>query len=117
MSPAFTDAIRNSPFGTLSKRAIWDHYDGRVHDRDHMVAAFERHTENVRREIPAERLLIHHVEQGWEPLCAFLDVPVPSAAFPRVNSRDETKKIISLIMEGDPSDAGGAVEGIFRGPS
>ena len=28
-------------------------------------------------------------KQGWEPLCRFLDVPVPATDYPRVNSRDE----------------------------
>jgi len=43
----------------------------------------------VRATIPRERLLVFDVSEGWEPLCAFLGVPVPSTAFPRVNSTQE----------------------------
>jgi hypothetical protein len=43
----------------------------------------------VRRTIPRERLLVLDVKQGWEPLCEFLGVPVPSKPFPRLNSREE----------------------------
>ena len=37
----------------------------------------------------SDRLLVLEVAQGWEPLCEFLDVPVPSKPFPRLNSREE----------------------------
>ena len=51
--------------------------------------AAERHVAAVRATIPAERLLEFEASQGWEPLCAFLGVPVPDAPFPRTNSREE----------------------------
>ncbi|GFH09586.1 uncharacterized protein HaLaN_04762 [Haematococcus lacustris] len=33
--------------------------------------------EEVQRVVPADRLLVFNVKQGWAPLCAFLGVPVP----------------------------------------
>jgi hypothetical protein len=39
--------------------------------------------------IPAERLLVFDVRQGWEPLCNFLGVAVPDTPFPRTNDRAE----------------------------
>jgi len=44
-------------------------------------------------------------------------VPVPIAAFPRVNTRDETRKIIDIIMAGDPDQAGDAADALFRAGS
>ena len=35
--------------------------------------------------VPKERLLEYRVQDGWEPLCRFLDVDVPDAEFPRIN--------------------------------
>lgn len=36
--------------------------------------------------MPPGQLLVFNVKQGWEPLCAFLGVPVPKGKpFPRVN--------------------------------
>ena len=35
--------------------------------------------------MPADRLLVFDVKQGWEPLCAFLGVLVPDTPFPHVN--------------------------------
>lgn len=56
-------------------------------DEASVIAAYERHNAAVRAAIPPERLLEFEVAQGWEPLCAFLDVPVPDTPFPRVNDQ------------------------------
>jgi hypothetical protein len=58
-------------------------------DRDSLAAAFIAHNEAVKATIPAGRLLVYQVKEGWEPLCAFLDVPVPDEPFPRTNDRAE----------------------------
>jgi hypothetical protein len=58
-----------------------------LHDRAFMTDYFVRHTEAVKAAIPAKRLLIYEAGQGWEPLCAFLDVPVPDEPYPSENSR------------------------------
>ena len=39
--------------------------------------------------IPAGRLLVFEVKDGWGPLCEFLDVSVPDGDFPRTNHREE----------------------------
>jgi hypothetical protein len=62
-----------------------------LHDRKAMVDYFKRHTEEVLQTIPPGRLLVFEAKQGWEPLCAFLGVPVPDAPFPAENSREEFK--------------------------
>jgi Sulfotransferase domain len=65
---------------------VWDGtFDGRFGDRAATIKRFVEHNEQVRREIPAERLLVFEVAQGWEPLCSFLGVPVPETPFPRLN--------------------------------
>ncbi|AFR07419.1 sulfotransferase family protein [Nocardiopsis alba ATCC BAA-2165] len=61
---------------------------GEVPDEATAVAAFERHTARVRAEVPADRLLVYRVGQGWEPLCAFLGVDVPDEPFPRLNDTE-----------------------------
>lgn len=58
-------------------------------DRDELVQAFIAHNNAVKETIPASQLLVFEVKQGWEPLCQFLDVPVPKEPFPRTNHREE----------------------------
>jgi len=69
--------------------AVMRELGDRRHDRDFMIDYFERHTAEVMRTIPAERLLVYRTGDGWEPLCAFLGVPVPDTPFPKVNDRAE----------------------------
>jgi hypothetical protein len=40
----------------------------------------------------AEQLLVYDVADGWAPLCAFLQVPVPDKAFPHDNLRQNFRR-------------------------
>eukprot|EP01112_Ceratiomyxa_fruticulosa_P010680 TRINITY_DN2837_c0_g1_i1.p1 TRINITY_DN2837_c0_g1~~TRINITY_DN2837_c0_g1_i1.p1 ORF type:complete len:255 (-),score=38.43 TRINITY_DN2837_c0_g1_i1:145-909(-) len=53
--------------------------------RENAINNFNKHNEEVKQYVPADRLLIFNVKEGWEPLCKFLGVPVPDRPFPRVN--------------------------------
>ncbi len=73
-------------FREMIQAVVWEGtFGGRFEDRDHAIEVFTRHTEDVRRAVPADRLLVYEVGHGWEPLCAFLDVPVPDGPFPHLN--------------------------------
>ena len=61
-------------------------FDNRLDERSHAIGVFERHIAEVQKTIPASRLLTLDVTEGWEPLCAFLGVPVPDTPFPNTNS-------------------------------
>ncbi len=69
-------------------------FGGKYLDRDAAIAAFEQRTADVRAHVPAEKLLVFDVAQGWEPLCAFLDVPVPDTAFPHHNLRADFWEVL-----------------------
>ena len=75
---------------------IKETFGGRFHDRAHAIEAFERNNAEVRARVPAERLLIFQVSEGWEPLCAFLGKPVPDEPFPRVNTTAEFRVATGL---------------------
>jgi hypothetical protein len=67
-------------------------FGDRFGDRVHCQAVFAAHNRAVREAIAPERLLVFDVKQGWEPLCAFLEVPVPEGEpFPHVNDTAEFK--------------------------
>jgi len=55
----------------------------------HMIDVYERHNAEVKRIIPADRLLVFEASQGWEPLCKFLGVKVPVAPYPNMNTTEE----------------------------
>lgn len=58
-------------------------------DRDGLMKVFVAHNAAVRAAIPADRLLVYQVRDGWGPLCEFLGAPVPDEPFPRTNKREE----------------------------
>jgi Sulfotransferase domain len=57
-------------------------------NKDRVMQQYENHIERVRSIIPSERLLEYSVEQGWEPLCHFLEIencPL-STSFPKTHA-------------------------------
>lgn len=92
---------------------IWDGlFGGRFEDRRHAIGVYERWTAEVRRTVPADRLLVFDVAEGWEPLCEFLEVPVPHRPFPRVNDKDVFQRrlgAIRLASRAVPGAAGAAL--------
>jgi len=60
-------------------------FAGSYGDSQSMIDAMERWNDEVMSTVPSERLLVWHPEDGWEPLCAFLEVPVPDEPLPNVN--------------------------------
>lgn len=64
-------------------------FDGRPGDREFAIETFQRHVKEVTEYVPAERLLVFEVAQGWEPLCAFLGLPVPDEPFPMLNESED----------------------------
>lgn len=74
--------------------------DPRLHDKAWMLDRYHRHAEEVKRAVPADRLLVYQVSDGWAPLCGFLGVPVPDATFPQVNSTDDFKAMIASRRAG-----------------
>ncbi len=75
---------------------IWQgRLNGRFLDRESTIAAFKSHIEDVRRAVPAERLLVYRIEQGWGPLCEFLGLPEPvGVPFPRINDRKYFRRVL-----------------------
>lgn len=84
-----SEQVPPGPVRDMVYDLIWDgKFGGRFEDKEHAIAVFKKHIEEVKNIVPKERLLVFEVAQGWEPLCSFLGVPVPDAPFPRANDRE-----------------------------
>lgn len=46
---------------------------------------FFEHQEKIKSLVPSDNLLIYQLKEGWEPLCKFLDQPIPSISMPHEN--------------------------------
>lgn len=62
-------------------------FAGAFTDKEATLERYHRFFADLRDAIPADRRLDYDVREGWEPLCAFLQLPVPEGAFPVKNQR------------------------------
>ena len=97
LSPGATQRFAAAPpeLSAMMHKLEWHPHDASTHDRDRMIARMRAHDDAVKRTIPASRLLVYEVAQGWQPLCKFLDLPTTDAPFPHVNSTEDFQRRIS----------------------
>lgn len=97
------DAQRAAHMERLRKMVtrLWQNtFDGRFEDKEYALSVFTQHIEMVKQKVPAEKLLVFNVKEGWGPLCAFLGVPVPDTSFPRLNDRAAfMERRLDLLVE------------------
>jgi hypothetical protein len=100
-APHWIEYLKKVEMGNFIQLTINDYLQDRMHDKGHLIQRFQEHTEEVRNSIPASRLMVFEVKEGWRPLCEFLDLPEPDADFPFINDTEATKEILNkIIMEG-----------------
>jgi hypothetical protein len=70
-------------------------FGGKFEDRQYAIGVFNRLNEDVKERVPAERLLVYDVKEGWEPLCEFLGVEVPEGKpFPHLNDTEAFRAMV-----------------------
>lgn len=74
-------------------------FGGRFLDRDHAIAVYEKNNADVQAGFNDDRLLVYHLGDDWEPLCRFLDKPVPDTPFPRSNSTAEFIEMMKQMKD------------------
>ena len=83
----FRDTLRRAIYGSTNPEAT-----------ALFKVKYRQHNERVQAVIPAEKLLVFNVKQGWKPLCEFLGCDAPSVPFPRANvAHSDSKSMISRL--------------------
>ncbi len=86
----------------LAKRMIFaKHLQGRFEDKAFAEEVFNKHMEDVKAYVPADKLLVFDVRDGWGPLCQFLDKPVPEENLPHLNKKENFKTMLAGLMRGE----------------
>jgi hypothetical protein len=76
---------------------IWNGtFEGRFDDKEFALDVYNRHNEDVKSKVPADKLLVYEIKQGWEPLCEFLEVPVPETDMPHLNDATSFRAMVGL---------------------
>jgi len=82
----------------MTANLVWKRFlQGAMENKAAAINIYQEHLTKVKNRIPADRLLVFSVDQGWKPLCDFLGKEVPTIDFPRVNDKAEMKKKARMI--------------------
>ncbi len=88
--PVSKDNPIKRELGLMTRQLILENtFHGYLGNKDKAMKIYEQHNEKVRQTISADRLLVYNVKEGWEPLCNFLNCPIPYDNFPKTNSTIE----------------------------
>ncbi len=83
-------------FAMISK-LMWDGtFHGKFEDKAYAIERFNEHNEAVKSRVPADRLVVHEVKEGWKPLADMLGVPEPETEFPRLNDKAAFREMVGL---------------------
>ena len=87
-------------FSAMIYEVIWDGvFDGRMDDKDFVIARYLAHNQGVRQRAPTDRLLIFDPAAGWPPLCEFLGCPQPDEPYPKTNTTAEFQQRAAQASE------------------
>ena len=78
-----------------------EHFQGRFLDKEFMEKVFNDHNEEVKNYVPADKLLVFDVCEGWEPLCKFLETEVPCDSLPHTNKKEDFHVMVGELMSGN----------------
>jgi len=80
------------PDGQRLSQFLRREFGTQIDDRGFMTDYFRHWNRTVIARVPAQRLLVLDSDAAtdWEPLCAFLGVPVPTRPYPRVHARSSS---------------------------
>jgi Sulfotransferase domain len=77
----------------VSQRVIFEDSLHSSWNKDSIIARYNAHVQDVKDSCPG--ILVFEAKDGWAPLCAYLDMPVPQVPYPRVNDTEEFQGMIT----------------------
>jgi hypothetical protein len=97
----FSSAIRERlPVLKYDGRMVDNIYGKDLRNKHEVIRRYNEINNEALNILPKDRSLVYDIKTGWEPLCKFLDVPVPTVPFPKSNAKEGFKKNIGNIAAG-----------------
>jgi hypothetical protein len=84
------------PWHNMVLQLFRDRFTDAILDPEAAKAAYVKHNDDVRATAPKDRLVEWRPGDGWEPICTALELPVPDAPFPHVNTTEEFRTMAGL---------------------
>lgn len=67
-------------------------------NRAKLREGYFKHYTHIRSIVPEDRLLEFRSEDGWAPLCRFLNKPIPDETYPHVNKGDNVVYLHQILL-------------------
>ncbi|KAF4592276.1 hypothetical protein GQ602_002575 [Ophiocordyceps camponoti-floridani] len=86
----FVDPLLGNTIGLKIRKLLLGFFEAKDVDeaRRNAQRIYHRHHEQIRKMVAPDRLLEYRMGSGWEPICSFLNKPVPDDDFPWVNDSE-----------------------------
>ena len=102
----FSSTIRKRfPVLKYNGEMVDDIFGKDLKNKQEVIKRYNQINEETLNFLPKGRSLVYDVKTGWEPLCNFLNVPVPSIPFPKSNTRNGFKQLVADVSSGRPMHA------------
>jgi len=86
----------------MVERTFFDgQFQKRFTDKDFAEKVFKDHIQSVKEYVPEEKLLLFEAKEGWEPLCTFLQKPIPDIPFPHSNKKEDFPQMLKKLVKGE----------------
>ena len=107
----FVYTVRNIDDIVKSEIGMWNRCGDEVDEviKQKFIKRYQNHEKEIREFFKNKEnfleLSIIDQQEGWDKLCKFLELPVPSTTFPHLNKKTEDKKKINfkIIIPGGPA--------------
>ncbi len=85
----------------FKKTFFAERLQGKFEDKEFAQKFWNDHLADVKASVPADKLLVYDVRDGWGPLCAFLNVPEPAEPLPHLNKKENFMAMLPKLMKGE----------------
>jgi Sulfotransferase domain len=82
----------------MHKTYLVKQFDDNFASKEIAEKKFNAHNNEVNEFVPKEQLLVYEVKNGWEPLCSFLDLPIPDESFPHLNKKENFRAMVEKML-------------------
>jgi len=97
-----TDSMRRveGVFQLLDRYLFGQFFKGTFLDKEKTLSLVNAYLDEINAIIPADKMLIYEISEGWQPLCDFLELRVPEIEFPYKNKREDFNTMIAKMLSG-----------------
>lgn len=78
---------------------LQDQFDACFANKAIVERIFYQHHKEVIKLVPSDKLLVYEVKDGWQPLCEFLDLPIPKQVFPHLNKKEDFHEMVDGMLQ------------------